>query len=223
METNLDWQILLNKRVDLNSNISVEEQVLRIAIYDEFHAYETYSAIIAQYGSIEPFVSVKEAEARHYSALMPLLEKYNVAVPINDWALKIEVPATYIECCELGVAGELSNIRMYDDLIANTTQTDIKDVLFKLQAASFNRHLPIFRNCVQSYYNQQNETGFNSEDMMNKVQEYQLLLEDLATGNMDQEKLTGLLSKMNISMISGAALGSAGIAFLNAYTNKIKE
>ncbi len=35
--------ILIKKRVDLNSNINIDEQILQIAIYDEFKAYETYS------------------------------------------------------------------------------------------------------------------------------------------------------------------------------------
>ncbi|AXH10433.1 DUF2202 domain-containing protein [Malaciobacter halophilus] len=216
---NYDEDILLSQRVDLNSEQTIESQVLRIAVYDEFKAYETYSKIIEKFGAIHPFVNIKEAEAVHYSALIPLLQKYNVEVPLNDWASKIEVPKTYIESCELGVASEINNIAMYDHLIANTTQNDIKDTLYKLQAASYNNHLPAFRRCVLNHYNGVNHsTSLNSiDDMMSKANEYQMLLEDIASGNVDQNKITELLSKLNISMISGAGLGAALVAFINSY------
>ncbi|RXJ87971.1 DUF2202 domain-containing protein [Arcobacter sp. CECT 8985] len=219
---NLDENILLSQRVDLNSEQAVESQVLRIAVYDEFKAYETYSKIIEKFGAIKPFINIKEAEAVHYSALMPLLQKYNVEVPINDWQEKIKVPNSYIECCELGVASEINNIAMYDNLIANTKQPDIKDILFKLQAASYNNHLPAFRKCVLNHYNGLNQsTSLNSvEDMMSKANEYQMLLEDVASGNIDQNKITEILSKLNISMISGAGLGAALVAFLNNYSQE---
>ncbi|WP_404318516.1 DUF2202 domain-containing protein [Malaciobacter canalis] len=216
---NYDEDILISQKVDVNSEQTIEAQVLRIAVYDEFKAYETYSKIIEKFGAIHPFVNIKEAEAVHYSALMPLLQKYNVEVPVNDWALKVQVPKTYIECCELGVSSEINNIAMYDHLILHTTQSDIKDTLYKLQAASYNNHLPAFRKCVLNHYNGINQgSSLNSvEDMMSKASEYQMLLEDIASGNMDQNKLTELFSKLNISMISGAGLGAALVAFINNY------
>lgn len=223
---NFDENILISQRVDENSEQTIESQVLRIAVYDEFKAYETYSKIIEKFGAINPFINIKEAEAVHYSALIPLLQKYEVAVPINDWAEKIEVPNTYIECCELGVAGEIRNIAMYDHLISYVKNEDIKDTLFKLQAASFNNHLPVFRNCVQNHYSGNSEMmNINSvDDMMNKASEYQILLEDFASGNVDQNKITELMSKLNISMISGAGMGAALVAFLNSYVeNKQNE
>ncbi|RXI39652.1 DUF2202 domain-containing protein [Malaciobacter mytili] len=219
---NLDENILLSQRVDLNSEQPVVSQVLRIAVYDEFKAYETYTKIIEKFGAITPFINIKEAEAIHYSALIPLLQKYNVEVPINDWAEKIKVPNTYIECCELGVASEINNIAMYDNLIANTKQQDIKDMLFKLQAASYNNHLPAFRKAVLNHYNGvSNSTSLNSiEEMMGKANEYQMLLEDIANGNINQDKISLLLSKLNISMLSGAGLGAALVAFLNSYSQE---
>lgn len=152
MEENIDESLLIKARVDINSDIPVQTQILRIAVYDEFKAYETYTKIIEKFGYVNPFVNIKEAEARHYSMLIILLEKYGVEIPINDWADKITIPNTLIECCELGVAGEIKNIQMYDNLIANTNELDVKDVLYRLQAASFNNHLPAFRNCVANHY-----------------------------------------------------------------------
>lgn len=223
MEENYDEQLLLSQKVDVNSEQPVFSQVLRIAVYDEFKAYETYSKIIEKFGLVQPFVNIKEAEAVHFSALIPLLEKYGVEVPINNLAETIEVPNSYIECCELGVASEIRNIAMYDNLLSNTQEADIREVLFRLQAASYNNHLPAFRNCVINYYSASNNPEFNQEDLMQKLGEYQGLFDDLMAGNVDQSKLTEIFSKLNISMISGAAFGSASIAFLNSYMNNKKD
>ncbi|NQY22573.1 MAG: DUF2202 domain-containing protein [Campylobacteraceae bacterium] len=220
----LDFSYLEQKRVDLNLSETALSQVLRIAVYDEMQAYETYSAILENLGDIEPFSSIKQAEAVHYSVLISLLEKYEIDVPLNDWTNKLTVPNTYIECCEVGVATEIVNIKMYDDLLKYIQEEDVKDVLYRLQAASYNNHLPLFRNCVKEYYNKDAGSAlFNPEEMMNKASEYQNLLEDIATGNIDQDKITQLLGKMNVSMVSGAALGAASSAFLSTYLNKNEE
>lgn len=222
---NFDEEILLSQKVDENSEQPVLSQVLRIAVYDEFKAYETYSKIIEKFGEVNPFVNIKEAEANHYSALIPLLQKYEVAVPFNDWAEKVEVPKTFVECCEVGVAAEINNIAMYDNLISYIKEEDVKDILFRLQAASFNNHLPAFRRCVLNHYTGTNESAsVNSIDnMMNKANEYQVLFEDFANGNVDQNKITELLSKLNVSMLSGAGLGAALVAFLNNYVENKEE
>ena len=219
MEENINEQILLSQRVDINSEETIISQVLRIAVYDEFKAYETYTKIMEKFGFIQPFINIREAEARHYSILIPLLEKYGVEVPFNNWAEKIEVPNTYIECCELGVASEIKNIAMYDNLISHTVELDVKDVLFRLQAASYNNHLPAFRNCVINHYTTANNEEFNQEDLMQKLGEYQGLFDDVMNGNIDQNKLTEIFSKLNISMISGVGFGGAVVALLNTYMN----
>lgn len=225
MEVNYDEELLVTQRIDPSNEQDIRSQILRIAIYDEFKAYENYTAILEKFGNISPFVQIREAEARHYSSLILLLEKYKVEVPINNWIDKIEVPNSYIEACELGVAGEIRNIAMYENLLKYVEDKDIEDALYKLQAASYNNHLPAFRNCVVNYYNSSisQNTVFNQEDLINKLSEYQNLFDDLMSGNIDQNKIGDLFSKLNISMIGGAAFGAALIAFLNTYTNKNKE
>ena len=225
METNIDEQLLISARVDINSEIPINTQILRIAVYDEFKAYETYSKIIEKFGLVQPFVNIKEAEAVHYSALVKLMEKYQIQIPINDWYLKIEIPNTLIECCEMGVAGEINNIAMYNNLLQYTQEEDIKDVLFRLQAASFNNHLPTFRNCVLAYYNSGNNENLNQENIMEKLGEYQVLLDDIMSGNIDENSISKIFSKLNLTMASGAVFGGAITALLNNYISKqnIKE
>lgn len=220
METNIDEALLISARVDENSQIPIISQILRIAVYDEFKAYETYTKIIEKFGLVQPFVNIKEAEAVHYAALIQLMQKYNVEVPINNWASKIEVPNTLIECCEMGVAGEINNIAMYNNLLSYANEPDVKDVLFKLQAASFNNHLPAFRNCVIAHYNNGATNNITQENIMEKLGEYQVILDDIISGNIDENSISKIFSKLNLSMVSGAVLGGAIIALLNTYNAK---
>jgi rubrerythrin len=219
LETNLDEQLLINARVDINSQIPITSQILRIAVYDEFKAYETYMKIIEKFGLVQPFVNIKEAEAVHYGALIKLMEKYNVEVPINDWYSKIEIPNTLVECCEMGVAAEINNIAMYNNLLSHVSQDDIKDVIYRLQAASFNNHLPAFRNCVLMHYNSNSE-NINQENIMEKLGEYQVLLDEIMSGNIDEKSISTIFSKLNLSMTSGAVFGGAIIALMNNYISK---
>jgi len=220
LETNIDEALLISARVDENSQIPIISQILRIAVYDEFKAYETYTKIIEKFGLVQPFVNIKEAEAVHYAALIQLMQKYNVEVPINNWASKIEVPNTLIECCEMGVAGEINNIAMYNNLLSYANEPDVKDVLFKLQAASFNNHLPAFRNCVIAHYNNGATNNITQENNMEKLGEYQVILDDIMSGNIDENSISKIFSKLNLSMVSGAVLGGAIIALLNTYNAK---
>ncbi len=221
METNIDESLLISARVDENSNIPIISQILRIAVYDEFKAYETYTKIIEKFGLVQPFVNIKEAEAIHYTALIKLMEKYAIDVPINNWASKIEIPNTLIECCEIGVAAEINNIAMYNNLLNYAVENDIKDTLFRLQAASFNNHLPAFRNSVLNYYtNSSNDLSINPENIMEKIGEYQVILDDIMNGNLDESSISSIFSKLNLSMAGGAIFGAATIALLNSYISK---
>ncbi|MFV7789962.1 ferritin-like domain-containing protein [Aliarcobacter lanthieri] len=214
----IDYNILINKKVDPNSDIPVRDQILQIAVYDEFEAYETYSKIIEKFGNITPFINIKEAEAVHYSVLIQLMQKYNIEVPINDFSTAIiDIPNTIIECCELGVAGEINNISMYNNLLSFAVDSDIIDVLFKLQAASYNNHLPAFRNCVFNHYNNGTTSGINQDDIMQRMQEYQEILNNVMNGNIDEGLISSLFSKLNMSMVGGMVSGGAIIALLNNF------
>lgn len=220
METNIDELLLISKKVDENSDIPIISQILRIAVYNEFKAYETYMKIIEKFGLVQPFVNIKEAEAIHYTALIKLMEKYSIEIPLNNWFSKIEIPNTLIECYELGVAAEISNIAMYNNLLSYAFENDVKDTLFRLQAASFNNHLPTFRNFVLNYYNNSNDLSINPENIMEKIGEYQVILDDIMSGNIDESSISNIFSKLNLSMAGGAIFGAAAIALLNSYISK---
>ncbi len=219
--TNFDQDLLLTFRVDPNYNEPVLNQALRIAVYDEYRAYETYKKILETYGDTEPFTNIIHAEVAHYQALIPLLEKYQVEVPLNDWEAKIVAPNSVLEACELGVAAEIENIKMYDDLISYVGDyPDVLDLMYRLQAASYNNHLPAFRACVAKLSMPQMATNTNEpqsqnpmqglDEMMGKVDEFSEIAQKAASGKFSQEDMMKLLSSNHVSMIGGAVLGALG-------------
>lgn len=92
MVENFDEVLLVGLRVDESYEEEVLHQALRIAVYDEYHAYESYKKTMEIFGKVDPFTAIMESEIRHFSALEPLFEKYGVPVPFNNWADKIELP-----------------------------------------------------------------------------------------------------------------------------------
>ena len=120
------------------------------AINDEYKARATYRAVINKFGEIRPFINIVEAEGRHVEALLPLFAKYNLAIPEDDWETRIEVPASILDACMLGVEDEIENAEMYDRLLNDTIDyPDVQAVLKRLQRASKENHLPAFQRCVE--------------------------------------------------------------------------
>jgi len=91
-----------------------------------------------------------EAESRHIEALLPLFDKYGVAVPEDHWNSRIEAPQSILEACRVGVDAENKNAEMYDRLLKLTVDyPDVQRVLMQLQRASAENHLPAFQRCVE--------------------------------------------------------------------------
>jgi len=235
MEINNDADLLSTLRVDSNYNMPVLEQVLRIAIYDEYHAYETYRKVIETFGNQLPFTNIIESEIKHYEELTILAEKYNVKMPVNDWYEKIILPSTLVECCEVGVAAEIDNIQMYDNLLLYVNEyPDIQDTIYRLQAASYNNHLPAFRQCVISYTNQEpnltevyeNNTQHNvveNTEMLSKVDDFRNIATKLASGKVSEQDILKVFNSTDMASIGGVLLGGLGAMQLVKMMNDKKE
>jgi len=138
---------LLTKQIDFQVPVPILHQALQIAIYDEYRAQATYRRVLEMFGSVAPFNSIVHAETRHIKALLPLLQRYQVPVPINNWYSNVVLANTLRENCELGVVGEIQNVQMYDHLLSYISQADIRQTFMNLREASLISHLPAFRQC----------------------------------------------------------------------------
>lgn len=212
-KANFDSELLLSQRVNPTLAIPTMHQALRIALYDEYHARAVYTKVIESFGAIAPFSNIVEAENRHISELLVLFEKYGVAFVIDDWSQKVGVEASLVENCEVGVAAEIENIKMYDNLIPYAEAPDVLDAFFRLQAASYNNHLPAFRRCVASGYAQTQNSAPNPQNSANsqKSVNHQELFDSikgLMSGSPNLGAMRSIIDGMGTEFIVGAAAGA---------------
>ncbi|GEM_PF-983368 len=112
----------------------------------EYAAYAMYTAVIDKYGDVEPYVSIRKAEARHIEALKRQLDRYGVVYPAeNPYLGQVSAPASLEEAAKAWAKGEVANVAMYDRLMgAVADYPNLVRVFDHLRAASQERHLPAF-------------------------------------------------------------------------------
>jgi|GEM_PF-457957 len=120
---------------------------LNLALADERKALATYQATIAKFGSVKPFINIARAEEQHISMLLALFDKYGVVIP-QDTTKVGALPATLQEVCQVGVTAEIDNDALYQRMIPELQQEDIKTVFTSLARASKEMHLPAFERCA---------------------------------------------------------------------------
>jgi len=126
------------------------QNALIAALQDERRAQATYQAVLGKFTNARPFANVIEAERQHEAFLLPLFAKYGVTIPRNEFdPSKVEVPASLVEACKVGVSAENENIALYDGFMQFVKEADIKEVFTRLQSASRDNHLPAFTRCSE--------------------------------------------------------------------------
>lgn len=112
----------------------------------EYAASAAYAAVIEEYGGVEPYVSIRTAEERHIAALTRQLTRLGVDVPENPWLGRIAAPASLKEAAQAWADGEVANVALYDDLMAQASgDANLTRVFTNLRRASQESHLPMFR------------------------------------------------------------------------------
>lgn len=122
---------------------------LAAGLADEHNAYDTYQAVIDQFGAVRPFANIQRAEATHIAALEFLFDRYGLTVP--EAAPLAEVPqfSTLAEACAVAAEAEIANFDLYDSWIATVQDyPDMVQVFTALRDASEFQHQPAFENCA---------------------------------------------------------------------------
>ncbi len=134
----------------------------------EYAAYAMYDAVIAKYGNVEPYVSIRRAEANHIAALQRLLDMYGVDYPKeNPYVGKVSAPDSLEQAAKAWAEGEIANVEMYDRLLPLVADyPNITAVFENLRSASLNQHLPIFQAAAE---NGGTLTPAQMQDMMMKT------------------------------------------------------
>lgn len=195
-----------------------EENLLQ-ALDDEYKAYSFYTLAIP-FGEI--FTNLQNAENAHINALTFQLQKLNLPIPNNPYLNTIALPSNAIEALQIALEQENANIALYNDLIAKEQNLEILDVFYRLQAASFNHHIPALQQALASSKN----TG-NLMDMLNNgrelLDETGEMIEKLKEGTLNQEQLEDFLSRLNYSLVGGVIVGAFGVIICNELLNQNKE
>lgn len=141
-----------------------EIRALNEALDDEYRAFATYEQVLADFGEVQPFNNILEAEGRHIEALLTLFARYGLSVPENRWSANVDSYASLQAACEAGVAAEIANAEIYQRLLQSTERSDILTVFRNLHDASQQRHLPAFQRCVQVSANGGHRGGGRQHD-----------------------------------------------------------
>lgn len=124
-----------------------EAAALLRAIEEEYGARALYESVLAAFGDVEPFTGIAASEAQHAAALVRQAQKYGLEVPEYAGPAAAPTFATLEEACQAGVAAEIADAALYDELSSAVTHADILRVFENLKNASLNNHLPAFEAC----------------------------------------------------------------------------
>ncbi len=125
-----------------------ESTALQDAILEEYGAFNLYTAVTNEFGSVIPFARIIRSETQHISALVRMADKYGVEVPANPGLAAATEFSTLADACQAGVDAEIADAALYDELSAVTSHSDLLQVYSRLQSASLNSHLPAFESCA---------------------------------------------------------------------------
>lgn len=62
--------------------------------------------------------------------------------------MKLQPPSSAQEACRAGVQAEIENIAMYDRLLRETNEPEVRALFQRLQAKSRDARLPVVERCV---------------------------------------------------------------------------
>jgi hypothetical protein len=116
----------------------------------EYAAFAMYDAVIEKFGDVEPYISIRDAEQNHINALTRQLERAGVVVPANPYVGQVAAPESLLEAAIAWAQGEIDNVLLYDNLLAQTTDQNLVRVFTNLRRASNDIHLPMFEAAAEN-------------------------------------------------------------------------
>ena len=129
-----------------DNNLSIAD-MLTYAVQDEYLARGEYAAIIAKFGSNNPYDNIILAEEKHITSLKEIYTAYDMLLPEDTSGDHIVVPKDLLEAAKTGVQAEIDNIAMYNLFLTYELPEDIRDVFNSLEKGS-ESHLSAFQKQV---------------------------------------------------------------------------
>lgn len=186
------------------------------ALDDEYKAYSFYFSA-SEFGA--PFTNLLEAEANHINAIIFHLNELGVQIPANPYSFA--TPKSFKEAAAIALQNEQANVELYNTLIKNESDAQIIDTFYRLQAASYNNHIPALQNALN--LNQNNNLLEQLNQGKTLINETAIMVNKLKDGSLGQDELEGFLNKLNYSLVGGAIIGAFSVIIANELLNKNKE
>ena len=127
---------------------TAERDALEVALQDEYKSRATYNRVLADFGEVRPFSNIVKAEGRHVAMLSQLYTRYGVPVPADTWAARVPAFDSLLAAAQASVQGEIDNGSLYDGLLTDVTNPELRSVFEALQYATMEHHLPAFQRFV---------------------------------------------------------------------------
>lgn len=194
------------------------QEKLLTALDDEYKAYSFYAAASQSYGI--PFSHLLQAEANHISALSWHLQELGEAIPTNPYG-EVILPPSLAETLQMALENERANVALYNTLIEGEQNPLVLDTFYRLQAASFNNHIPALLRALEQGANPNLLTQLNQGRAL--LEETGEMVAKLQSGELTQGQLESFLNKLNYSLMGGMILGAFGAVILNEFLNQNKE
>ncbi|GAB5550109.1 MAG: hypothetical protein SangKO_098690 [Sandaracinaceae bacterium] len=120
-------------------------------LLDEHHAEALYARVIADFGPVQPFVNIREAEIRHAASLEAVYARYGLRLPDNPFTPEtVDGFLSVAAACAAAVDAEIANAALYDAALRVDLPADIRQVVTSNRSASLDSHLPAFERCAAS-------------------------------------------------------------------------
>lgn len=185
------------------------------ALDDEYKAYSFYFSA-SEFGA--PFTNLLEAEANHINAIIFHLNELGAQIPANPYSFT--TPKSFEEAAVIALQNEQANVELYNTLVTNENDAQIIDTFYRLQAASYNNHIPSLQNALN--LNQNNNLLEQLNQGKTLINETAIMVNKLKDGSLGQDELEGFLGKLNYSLVGGV-IGAFGVIIANELLNKNKE
>lgn len=186
------------------------------ALDDEYKAYSFYFSA-SEFGA--PFTNLLEAEANHINAIIFHLNELGAQIPANPYSFA--TTKSFEEAAVIALQNEQANVELYNTLVTNENDAQIIDTFYRLQAASYNNHIPSLQNALN--LNQNNNLLEQLNQGKTLINETAIMVNKLKDGSLGQDELEGFLGKLNYSLVGGAIIGAFGVIIVNELLNKNKE
>lgn len=206
-----------------------EQNLLAALDYEQrvLSCYQTFKGRFVENAIV--FDALIFAEQNQIQALSFWLQQRGVSERANNF----EIPpmGSYMEALEALLSQEMSKIAFYNQLLATEGNPEVRDIFYRIQATSYNQHLPYIRqNLSYVYANENGSLDKNNKSILEEIErgkqilsQAEGLMNDFKDGNLDEAKLQGFLGSLNYSLIGGVVLGGIAAMILNEILNKNKE